>query len=237
MSLRESPVGTTKQSPSVQPRKFLSRTRGLPRRAEALLAMTLLFIVLSTSSIFAAPADSVKQKKKHKASDTIGMVNKYVIYYSDFRTMLYATIKANQKDSVVSDTAYTRYVNMTWDKIVTDAIIEEEIQKRKLRLTTDEVIAFLLKHPPKELRETFAKADSSFDSLGCSKYLRNPEPDLVRTRFLDHYQIKYEQDRLFAKIAPRSESEHERSEELQSWLAKQMAKAKIIDRRIAFGYY
>jgi hypothetical protein len=126
---------------------------------------------------------------------------------------------------------------MTWDKIIADAVIEKEIQKRKLNLTSDQVIIFLLKHPPKELRETFADSNGSFNSTACSKYLRNPEPDLVRTRFLDHYQMKYEQDRLFGKIAPRDDPEDERAEKLQKWLAKQMSKAKIIDRRIAFGYY
>lgn len=199
--------------------------------------IALFLLLISTANSFAAPADSVKTRKKHKASDTVGMVNKYVVYYSDFRTMLYSIIKTNQKDSVVSDTAYTRYVNMTWDKIIADAVIEEEIQKRKLSLTTEQVIVFLMKHPPKELRETFAKSDSSFDSISCGKYLRNPEPDLVRTRFLDHYQMKYEQDRLFGKIAPRDQPEDERAEKLQKWLAKRMSKAKIIDRRIAFGYY
>ncbi len=200
-------------------------------------SLLLCILLLLAANAFAIPADSLKAQKKHKPSDTVGVVNKAVIYFADFRSVLFATMKTNHKDSVVSDSAYTHYVDITWNKLVSDALVEEEIMRRKLSLRTDQVITFLLKHPSKELLETFATPGGGFDTLACKKYLRSPDPDLVRTRFLDHYQIQFEQDRLFQIIAPRTKSEAERGKLLEEWLSKQIAKAKIIDRRSAFGYY
>lgn len=172
--------------------------------------------------------------------DTVGIVNQTVIRYYDFREQLSTTIREHKqeiKDSAVSDTAYTRFVNMTWDKLVADIIIENELQKRKLSLTTDKTIAKIIKDIPKELKETFTDSTGSCNEQALKAYLKNPNPDPQRTKILDYYQILFEQQRLAAAITPMARTEEERMKRLGLWLKEKISKAKIDDRRTSFGYY
>lgn len=172
--------------------------------------------------------------------DTVGIVNHTVICYYDFREQLATTIREHRKeikDSVVSDTAFTRFVNMTWDKLVADIIIENELQKRKLSLTTDKTIVRIIKDIPKELKETFTDSTGSFNEHALKAYLKHPNPDPQRTKILDYYQILFEQQRLAAAITPMAQTEEERMKRLGLWLKEKISKANIEDRRTAFGYY
>ena len=201
------------------------------------LKYSLLILLLLTQISF---AQEKKAKKKHKMTDTVGVVNGAVIRYYDFREQLATTIREHKKeirDSVVSDTAFTRFVNMTWEKLVDDIIIETELQKRKLSLTTDKTIERILKDIPKELKETFTDSTGSINKKALKIYLKNPNPDLQRTKILDYYQILFEQQRLASAIAPMARTEEERMKRLGLWLKEKVLKAKIDDRRTAFGYY
>ena len=201
------------------------------------LKYSLLILLLLTQISF---AQEKKAKKKHKMTDTVGVVNGDVIRYYDFREQLATTIREHKKeirDSVVSDTAFTRFVNMTWEKLVDDIIIETELQKRKLSLTTDKTIERILKDIPKELKETFTDSTGSINKKALKIYLKNPNPDLQRTKILDYYQILFEQQRLASAIAPMARTEEERMKRLGLWLKEKVLKAKIDDRRTAFGYY
>ena len=172
--------------------------------------------------------------------DTVGVVNSTVIRYYDFREQLATTIREHKKeimDSVVSDTAFTRYVNMTWDKLVADIIIENELQKRKLALTTEKTVDRILKEIPQELKVTFTDSAGTFNEKALKVYLKNPNPDPQRTKILDYYQILFEQQRLASAIAPTARNEQERMKRLGLWLKEKISKAKIDDRRTAFGYY
>ena len=103
--------------------------------------------VFLCSNISFAQAQEVKPRKKHKNSDTVGVVSGTPIRYYDFKQQLNSIIQEHRnevKDSVVSDTAYTRFVNMTWDKLIGDIIIEQELSKRKLSFTTEKTIEKLL---------------------------------------------------------------------------------------------
>jgi len=197
----------------------------------------LLILLILTQISF---AQEKKPKKKHKMMDTVGVVNGTVIRYYDFREQLASTIRDHKleiKDTIVTDTAFTRFVNMTWDKLVADIIIENELQKRKLSLTTEKTIDRILKDIPKELKETFSDSSGSFNEKALSAYLKNPNPDPKRTKILDYYQILFEQQRLAAAIAPMARTEEERTKRLGLWLKMKVSKAKIDDRRTAFGYY
>lgn len=203
-----------------------------------LIYIFLTFIIFTQLSY--AQIQETKPKKKHKNSDTVAVVSGTVIRYYDFRQQLAATIKEHRsevKDSVVSDTAYTRFVNIAWDKLVGDIIIEQELAKRKLALTTEKTIELILKNIPKELKETFTDSSGSFNEKAFKAYLKNPNPDLQRTKILDYYQILFEQLRLADAIAPKAKSEEERMKLLGLWLKQKAAKAVIDDRRTAFGFY
>ncbi|HEY6172212.1 MAG TPA: SurA N-terminal domain-containing protein [Candidatus Kapabacteria bacterium] len=200
--------------------------------------MFLLFsALLCVSAVWSSPLDSVKKPRKYKSLDTVGIVNKIPIYYGDYRDMLKQTIRDNQSDSVVTDTAFARYVNMTWDKIVLDILIEEEIEKRKLALTEEQVISRLLAEPPDELRGQFVNTIGAFDRETCAKYLRNPQPDLSRTRYVEYYRTKYEGERFYASIGKKGANSEERMKAFTDWYQKKLTNAQIIDKRTSFGFY
>lgn len=151
--------------------------------------------------------------------------------------MLKQTIRDNQSDSVVSDTAFARYVTITWDKIVLDILVEEEIEKRKLGLTEEQVIKRLLAEPPDELRVQFVNTIGAFDREACAKYLRNPGPDLARTRYVEYYRTKYEGERFYASFGKKGADPKDRMEAFTDWYQKKLTSAQIIDRRTSFGFY
>jgi len=192
------------------------------------------------SHISYAQTAEKKPKKKHKNSDTLGVVNGTLITFYDFKQQLAATIKEHKaeiKDTILSDTALTRFVNLAWDKLLTDIIIEQELEKRKLSLTTEKTVDRILKSIPKELKETFTDSLGVFDEKAFKAYLKNPNPDLQRTKILDYYQILFEQQRLAAAISPKARTEEERIKKLGLWLQLKISKSNIDDRRVNFGYY
>ena len=193
--------------------------------------------LLCVSAVKSSPLDSLKKQRKYKSLDTVGIVNGTVIYYGDFKEMLKQTIIDNQHDSIVSDTAFTRYVNTTWDKIVLDILVEEEVEKRKLNLTEEQVIKRLLAEPPDELRKQFVNTIGAFDRETCAKYLRNPEPDLARTRYVEYYWVKFEGERFYASLAKKGANSDERMKAFTDWYQKKLTNAQIIDRRTSFGLY
>lgn len=193
--------------------------------------------LLCVSAVRSSPLDSLKKQRKYKTLDTVGIVNGTVIYYGDFKEMLKQTIIDNQHDSIVSDTAFTRYVNTTWDKIVLDILVEEEVEKRKLSLTEEQVIKRLLAEPPDELRKQFVNTIGAFDRETCAKYLRNPEPDLARTRYVEYYWVKFEGERFYASLAKKGANSDERMKAFTDWYQKKLTNAQIIDRRTSFGLY
>jgi len=200
--------------------------------------MFLLFsALLCVSAVRSSPLDSVKKQRKYKSLDTVGIVNKIPIYYGDYRDMLKQTIRDNQSDSVVTDTAFARYVNITWDKIVLDILVEEEIEKRKLGLTEEQVISRLLAEPPDELRGQFVNTIGAFDRETCAKYLRNPLPDLARTRYVEYYRTKYEGEWFYGSLAKKGANSEERMEAFTDWYQKKLTNAQIIDKRTSFGFY
>jgi hypothetical protein len=199
-----------------------------------------LFSLLLLSHISFAQTQEKKPKKKHKNTDTLGVINGTLIRLYDFKQQLAATIKEHKnevKDTILSDTALTRFVNLAWDKLVSDIIIEQELEKRKLTLTSEKTIDRILKYIPKELRETFTDSSGSFNKKTLKAYLKNPNPDLQRTKILDYYQILFEQQLLAASLTPTARTEHERIKQLGLWLQLKISKSNIDDRRTNFGYY
>lgn len=170
-------------------------------------------------------------------TDTVGVVNGIVIRLFDFRELLSDIMRSEAPDSVVQDTEFTRYVNMTWERLVSDILIQQEIEKRKLELTESEVIDRLISDPPDELKQDFTEAGGSFDREAYEHFLRNHEPDSARTIVVNYFQLSMEQADLMEVLAPKARSQSKRIEAFTSWLKKAFKNARIEDRRTAFGYY
>lgn len=199
-----------------------------------LFFIPLLLVILCAG---AQAQDTVKPKKKHKLTDTVGVVNGSVIRLYDFRELLSDIMRSEAPDSVVQDTEFTRYVNMTWERLVSDILIYGEIEKRKLSLTEKDVIKRLLKVPPKELRADFTAPDGVFDSSSYVEFLSNTEPDSNRAMVVNYYHMQMEQDNLQRALAPKATSDAARTEAFVAWMRKAFKTASIDDRRTAFGYY
>lgn len=180
---------------------------------------------------------SVKPKKKHKLTDTVGVVNGTVIRLYDFRELLSDIIRSEAPDSVVQDTEFTRYVNMTWERLVTDILIQGEVEKRKLELSEQKVIDRLLRTPPPELVQDFSAASGTFDTAAYEHFFRSTEPDSARTIVVNYFQMAYELADLQRSLAPKARTEKARIDAFAAWLRKSMKAARIEDRRTAFGYY
>ncbi|MEI8135340.1 MAG: SurA N-terminal domain-containing protein [bacterium] len=182
-----------------------------------------------------------RARKKHKSTDTVGVINGAVINYHDFREEVGATIKEHKseiRDTVVSDTAFTRFVNMTWDKLVGDIVIEQELQKRKLALTSEQTVEMMIAQPPTEAKKIFTdSATGTFDEKAYKDFLTAKSLDRQRAKIVTYYQSVYEQKRLADAIVPKARSEKERINKLAEWLKKEVQKAVIDDRRTAFGFY
>lgn len=156
------------------------------------LSLRVIFFLILVLPTLSFPQTQKKNApKKHKNTDTVGVVNGVVIRLYDFKQQLEEIFKEHKseiKDSVISDTAFTRFVNEAWDKLVSGIIIEEELEKRNLTLTTEKTIDLILKLIPKKLKETFTDSTGKFDEKALKAYLKNPYPDIKRTQILDYYQ-------------------------------------------------
>ena len=198
------------------------------------------FIIISLVVVLAAHSnaqDSTKPKWKHKLTDTVGVVNGSIIRLYDFRELLSDITRSEAPDSIVQDTEFTRYVDMTWERLVSDILIYQEIEKRKLGISEKELISRLIANPPKELKEDFTDAHGTFDGRSYEQFLRSSESDSVREIVLNYYHIQLEQENLLRAIAPRTKSEKARNEAFAAWLRQAFKTARIEDRRTAFGYY
>src|SRR5579871_2335389 len=114
-----------------------------------------LMIVCAAPLISRAQEAATKQRKVHKPTDTVGVVKGVLITFHDFREELKQTLKehiAEIPHDSVSDTAFTRFVDITWEKMVGSILIDQEIQKRHLALTDAQTIAKIEANPPKELK-------------------------------------------------------------------------------------
>lgn len=203
--------------------------------------MSRLFICIVIVASLASDSRSqdttaAKPRKKHKLTDTVGVVNGAVIRLYDFRELLSDIMRSQAPDSVVQDTEFTRYVDMTWERLVSDILIQREIEKRKLVLSESQVIERLLREPPNELKQDFS-VSGSFDVAAYEHFLESTEPDSTRTMVVNYFHMVYEQDNLMRALAPRAKSMRERTEAFAAWLRKVMKAARIEDRRTAFGYY
>ncbi len=202
--------------------------------------MSRLFIIIAVLVVlsgYSYAQDSTKPKKKHKMTDTVGVVNGSVIRLYDFRELLSDITRTEAPDSIVQDTEFTRYVNMTWERLVSDILIYQEIEKRKLNISEEELVRRLLKEPPEELRLDFTNPEGTFEKEAYKDFLQGTQPDSARTLVLNYYHMQYEQESLLRALAPKAKSDRARHEAFAAWFKKAFQSAQIEDRRTGFGYY
>ena len=202
-----------------------------------------------TPAAFAQHPKTPDQKKKvtqvapthkHLPGDTVGVVNGEVITYADFNSIMSGYLKAFVKrsgDNVVTDSLYSIIVDSAWNRAVNDILIEQEIQKRKLAMSDDEAKNAIIQDPPTFLRHQFTDSTGAFHSEYISQALNDPRNDSIVRIIIAGEKIRLESDRLIASLDRNAHSPSEKNHAYDAWLKKASASAKIVDKRLSFGFY
>ncbi len=182
----------------------------------------------------------VKTQRKHERGDTVGMVNGVVITYGDFNAIMSGYLKtfvARSKNNVVSDSLYSVVVDSSWNKAICDVLIEREIKKRKLSMTSIEVREAITKDPPDYLREQFSDSVGKYHPENLQQSLSDPRNDTVVQMLLAAEQVRLETERLIENVAEQAHAKNDSQHVFEIWLKKSRIAARIVDRRTAFGFY
>jgi peptidyl-prolyl cis-trans isomerase D len=108
----------------------------------------------------------------------VGVVNGVEISYNDFQTMqsnLLAQLRQQGKDDL-SDEDYDRIEQRTWDELVFQILVQQEIERRGITITDEEVRDFLINNPPDFIQqnENF-QVDGQFNREQYMQLLLAPE--------------------------------------------------------------
>jgi len=117
----------------------------------------------------------VTGRRSRKFSRTVGEINGRTITAQAFQRMLQqAYIQYKQETGREPDRRML--VRETWDRLVTEVVLGDEIQRRGIRTTDVEVAQFLLNNPPDFVRGYKAFQDSSgnFDVERYRAFLQSP---------------------------------------------------------------
>ena len=177
---------------------------------------------------------------RHSPRDTVGVVNGIVIRYGDFMAIMSGYLKlfvSRSNNDVVSDSLYSVIVDSAWDRAVTDIIVEGAIMKRHLELSDAEVKDSLLAHPPDYLKTQFMDTTGTFRPELMRAGMNDPRNDSVVHLILEGERERLEIERLQGSIAPHAATESERGKAFLAWLRHEQQTAKIMDRRLRFGFY
>jgi hypothetical protein len=178
-------------------------------------------------------------KARHAPGDTVGVVNGIVIRYADFMSIMSGYLKlfvARTKNDLITDSLYTQIVDSSWDRALTDIIIEGAIQQRKLEMTDAMVKDSLVAHPPEFLRRQFTDSAGTFHPESMQAGLNDPHNDSIVHIIIEGERERLETERLTQSIAP-AKNGAERDRAFQTWLQHAKRTADIDDRRTRFGFY
>lgn len=178
-------------------------------------------------------------KARHAPGDTVAVVNGVVIRYADFMSIMSGYLKlfvARSKNDIVSDSLYTVIVDSSWDRAVTDIIIEGAIAKRKLEMSDRAVKDSLVAHPPDFLRRQFTDSLGVFQPEYMRAGLNDPRNDSIVHLIVEGERERLETERLAESVAP-NKTGAERDRAFEAWLQHAKHTADIDDRRTRFGFY
>lgn len=180
---------------------------------------------------------TVTPPKKHKMTDTVGIVNGTPILLYSYKDVLGDIIRSAARDSMVSEERFTVYVNAAWNQIVGDILSEQEIAKRHLAASDSETLTHLLDNPPDFLVRQFTNNQGVLQREAMRTALESPSNDSVTKVILGVERIKLEHEKLLRSVAPTATTDAERERQYTAWLRAEQKKSRIEDRRTAFGFY
>ena len=177
------------------------------------------------------------EPRKHKPTDTVGVINGDVITYSDYRTILADIMRQAARDSIASEADFSKWVDQAWDQCLEAIFTRQEIEKRQLRLSDDEIKAELVNDPPIFIKNQFSDSLGNFYPDALHAALHDPTQDSVVSIIVAAQRILMEDKALKLSLAPEARTDAEREKAYRAWLLKQKNNARTIDNRLRFGYY
>ncbi len=195
----------------------------------------------STKKLTKLPEGTLKESEaRHKPGDTVAVVNDVVITFSDFNSIMSGYVKeyvAQSKNNVITDTLYTEIVDSSWNRAVSDILIEHEIEKRKLGMSVATLKDSILADPPDFIRMQFTDSLGNFHGDFMRKAMNDPRNDTIVSMIIEGERDRLETDLLMISIARKGATEEEREQAFAAWLKRAKRSATIDDRRTRFGFY
>lgn len=178
-----------------------------------------------------------REPRKHLPGDTVGVINGDVITYSDYRTIMADIMRQAARDSIASEADFTKWVNQAWDECLEAILTRQEITKRELKLSEDEVKTELVNDPPEFLKKQFIDSTGQFHPEALHAALYDPTQQDVVVGIVAAQRLMMEERALKLSLAPEARTDAEREKAYQAWLLKAKNNARTIDNRLGFGYY
>lgn len=130
--------------------------------------------------IFAWGMDITRSKAQKNIIGTIGGNNIDYRVYQRYLDNLYQAQQAKSEDEL-DDATVRRLRQQAWNNLVTDYLTDQEIQKRHIQETDEELVNFLRYAPPRELQENPGfQTDGKFDPQKYMSAMANPNPQAVQ---------------------------------------------------------
>ncbi len=121
------------------------------------------------------------QSTPERNPTVIGVVNGQKIPTSYFRDMLNQAYQQtrDEKSGRITEAEESRLRQMTWDRVVNEMLLQQQLRKRNIGVTDEEVAYYLRSSPPPEVAQNPAfQTDGQFDPEKYRQILTNPAYDL-----------------------------------------------------------
>lgn len=118
----------------------------------------------------------------------IGRVNRTAVMYEDFQNVyrqLYDQAQENQEEPITSQ-QIRDLENRAFDEVVTRILVQQELQRRGIRVTDEEIRQAAQFNPPPEIRQLFQTEDG-FNVQQYQQYISSPQADPQILLYLENY--------------------------------------------------
>jgi peptidyl-prolyl cis-trans isomerase D len=133
-------------------------------------------IIAFVGTIIFAWGMEITQSKAQR--NIVGTINgKDIDYrvYQKYYDRLYESKQANNDQELDASTLH-QIRTQAWDNLVSDCLLNQQIDKRQIKETDDEVVAFLRYQPPAELQQNPSfQTDGKFDYQKYVSAMTNPQ--------------------------------------------------------------
>lgn len=144
--------------------------------------------------------------------DIVGKIDGKKITYRDFSDMLktYTDNAKAQTGKEVSEEEMPHFRDEAWSSLVTQALLEEQVEKLGLQVTDQELVDWVRgPNPPEDLRRNFIDSTGEFRREYYEQFLNNPnqfirdpsgQDQAYGTHWLANYEKNLRQRRLSEKL-------------------------------------